>query len=266
VSQEDDILIGAKWYHKIYLPGSITTPGNDWDYLWDNIRQARKHVEYTGKKVLDLGSMEGMWAFEAEKQFASMVVTVDRNSSCMEKLLFCRNKLKSAVIPLFNVPIEDLANRTLEYHPFDIIQHLGLFYHLTDPLSSLITSRKLITKGGFLILETAAEKNIKTSCLVFNGVKPADYNSSDTNYWWRMYDCGHPQWMPTISCIKEMLLISGFIPIKESISIVDQPETHAINADAPEACYQRCRIALVAKAVDSDDITAEIVQSCLNEK
>ncbi len=55
------------WYHKIDLGNGVVTPGRDYDTIWDNIRASRSHINYNDKTVLDLGSWDGMWAFEAEQ-------------------------------------------------------------------------------------------------------------------------------------------------------------------------------------------------------
>ena len=55
------------WYHKIDLGNGIVTPGRDWDGLWNAIRKLMDRVDYTDKKVLDLASWDGLWAFEAER-------------------------------------------------------------------------------------------------------------------------------------------------------------------------------------------------------
>ncbi len=44
------------WYHKIDLGQGVITPGNDWDSLWNPIREVRRYIEYEGKKVLDIAS------------------------------------------------------------------------------------------------------------------------------------------------------------------------------------------------------------------
>lgn len=259
----DNILNASDWYHKITLTNGIVTPGKAWDDLWENIRGVRSGLDYRGKSVLDLGSMDGMWAFEAEQLGAEYVVTVEQDTTCMNKLLYCRGVLKSQVIPLFNVKVQTLEHDIRSVRtPFDIIQHLGMFYHLEDPLSSLAKCRGLIKPGGFLLLETAAEKSQQTSCMIFNGVKPHDYQPG-TGYWWRMYTGSHPQWMPTIPCLKELLLISGFLPLNGTISIIDQPESHGINADQPETTYKRCRVALLAQAVKKTSLTYEAIRNVL---
>lgn len=150
------------WYHSVSLPGGEVTPG--WvglSKIWDNIRAVRAGVNYESKRVLDLGSRDGMWAFEAEKLGACDVVATDiGDRHFFDHFLFLKHHLGSGVVPYYNVPVEDLFNRLdcfWKFNPgkFDVIQHLGLFYHLPDPICSLSQCRKSIVDGGTLLFETA---------------------------------------------------------------------------------------------------------------
>lgn len=248
------------WYHKIQLPGGLVTPGHDWEPLWDNIRRATTSTDYTGRRVLDIGSMDGMWAFEAEGRGAADVLTVDIGVSSAERLFFCREQLKSRVTPFFNIAIEQLEVNKGILGEFDIVQHLGVLYHLPDPYVSFPQCRALMRAGGVLAVETAYIANLPMSCMIFNGVMPAD---ADDGYWWRIYKGSHPQWAPTLSCLLEMLLLAGFIPDTASISTIEQPVTHGVNADAPGTAYQRGRVALTARAAERKDITREVIAEVL---
>ena len=93
-----------------------------------------------------------MWAFEAECLDAALVVATDCENRAHgpwyegdRNFLLLREELFSEVIPFWNVSPVNLRERldTLLYaHPllqegFDIVQHLGLLYHLPSPLLSL---------------------------------------------------------------------------------------------------------------------------------
>lgn len=66
-----------KWYHKIDLADGFVTPGYNYEHLWNPIRKEMDSVDYKDKTVLDLGSWDGMWAFEAEKRGAKEVWASD---------------------------------------------------------------------------------------------------------------------------------------------------------------------------------------------
>jgi tRNA (mo5U34)-methyltransferase len=186
-----------KWYHKMDL-GGVITPGHDFDAIWNNIRLARKNLDYAGRAVLDLGSVDGMWAFEAEKLGAAPVVATDcYYEQVYERFLFCREVLGSKVIPYYNVSPYDLWER-LDFffqenwgdgkpyqRRFDIVQHLGLLYHLRDPLRSLSQARSVLRTGGHILIETAAVVDEDGAFLLFNGVTPGRGRIyTDTTTWW----------------------------------------------------------------------------------
>ncbi len=238
------------WYHSIDLGDGCLTPGQPFEPVWDNIRTVRNHIDYTGKSVLDIGSMEGMWAFEAEALGASAVAATDCYceggfGNVLEKFLFCRQRLSSSVMPFYNVSPYELwprlntwiRGRTIEHagecHLFDIVQNLGVLYHVRDPLFVLSQTRNVIRTGGELLLETAAVANDDRSALYFNGVPPDPA---------RIYDDRTTWWAPTIPCLKEMARAALFEPLEQTLSTTPP--------------YQRgdlwlCRVAMVCRAVDA---------------
>lgn len=64
-----------RWYHAIELFPGYVTPSNMTPSMhqWEQVRKVREKMDYKGKSVLDLGTMDGMWAFEAEKLGAKPV-------------------------------------------------------------------------------------------------------------------------------------------------------------------------------------------------
>ena len=126
------------WYHKIALSDGIVTPGMNLEPIWDNIREVRRSISYTGKDVLDIASFDGLFAFEAESLGARNVIATDCLYKSFKNFLFCKQVLGSRVIPYFNISPYDLTERLDVYfdenyedqnpneRPFDIVQHLGL--------------------------------------------------------------------------------------------------------------------------------------------
>ena len=76
-----------KWYHKIDLGNGIITPGRDYEKMWQSTSCVMNNINYEGKRVLDLGSLDGYWAFEAEKRGASTIVATDARFEGYENLL-----------------------------------------------------------------------------------------------------------------------------------------------------------------------------------
>src|SRR5262245_23663151 len=98
---------------------------------------------------------------------------------------------------------------------FDIVQHLGLLYHLRDPLLSLSQARSVLRQGGHLLIETAVVAEETASYMLFNGVPP------DTA---RIYEDVTTWWAPTIRCLREMLRASLFAPLDETLHLTPRYE------------------------------------------
>lgn len=232
----------APWYHSIDLGDGIVTPGRTYDVVWDSTRKVMDAVDYEGKRVLDIASWDGMWAFEAEARGAASIVSSDVRLTGFPNLLFCREVLKSKVVPMCNVPVNKLTSTLVVdgVEPeFDIIHHYGLLYHLRDPLLSFSEVREMLAPGGLMILETAFVDDDEKSYMAFSGL-PGNhhfYGISDT-------------WAPTKLCLREMLLRSMFKPVMEEVwGVVPQP-----TLSSPESGLKIGRICMVAEAVEEEAV------------
>ena len=219
------------WYHKIRLSPNIVTPGFDLDELWEHTRRVRNHIDYTGKRVLDIASFDGLFAFEAEQLGASLVVATDCLYRSFSNFLFCRELFGSRVVPYFNISPYNLTNRLDvfldenydEERPnerrFDIVQHLGLLYHLRDPMYSLSQARSLLAEGGSLLVETDVVLDTDEAFLLFNGM-PNSVRVRDNYTVW---------WAPTRECLFEMLESTMFEVKRETYSEIyfEPPATDA---------------------------------------
>jgi tRNA (mo5U34)-methyltransferase len=249
-----------RWYHEIDLGNGVVTPGvADFRPIWENIRHARQHLDYRGKAVLDLGSMEGLWAFEAEQLGAQMVVATDCYyeadagfGSALEKFLLCRAALNSRVIPYYNVSPyrlrerldlvldESWPQRPAAERRFDIVQHLGVLYHLRDPLLSLLQARSMLRNGGGLLIETVVVDDDQASYMLFNGVLPEEQ---------RIYQDVTTWWAPTRKCLFEILRASLFAPLPETINTTPAYEQQGNRLQ---------RAALVCRATGSESVPAKL--------
>ena len=259
------------WYHKIDLGNGIVTPGFDYDPLWDNIRKVRGGIDYKNKTVLDIASFDGLWAFEAEQLGAKSVVATDCLYRTLRNFMFCRDVLGSQCIPYYNVSPYHLVERldvflqenfdheTPYERMFDIVQHLGLLYHLRDPLLSLSQARSCIKTGGTLLIETNVILDTEESFMLYNGI-PFTHRVSDNYSVW---------WIPTINCMKEMLMASFFRPDEGSISVVEftaplQGKRSLFPKQAHngvvERDYRVGRLCLAAEALDPKDVQPEFLR------
>lgn len=262
------------WYHRIDLGHGIITPGFNYEPLWNNIRKVRETIDYKDKLVLDIASFDGLWAFEAEKLGAKTVVATDCLHRTFKNFLFCKEILGSKCIPFYNISPYNLFERLDVFFEenydnekpyermFDIVQHLGLFYHLRDPFASLTQARSCIKTDGTLLIETNIVMNSDESYMLYNGI-PFTYRASDNYSVW---------WIPTENCLKEMLIGSLFEPVESSISIVkfELPLESKIShfpkrthSNKKESEYQIGRLCMKAKAKDPEKAEPEFVREIL---
>jgi len=211
------------WYHKIPLPDGTTTPGMDLEPIWDNIRSVRSEVNYEGARVLDIASFDGLWAIEAESAGALQVIATDCLLGTYENLLLIKAILNSKILPYYNISPYNLADRLDVYFEenfgqegqnsrrFDIVQHLGLLYHLRDPMLSLAQARSVLKNGGMMLIETEVVLGRDDSALVYNGV-PGNARLRDNYSVW---------WAPTLLCLDEMLRANFFEPMTKTQSTIE---------------------------------------------
>jgi hypothetical protein len=242
----------SPWYHKIDLGQGIVTPGQNYDRLWKSTLKVLDKLDYSGKRVLDIASWDGYWAFEAERRGARTIVSSDTRLEGFENLLFAKQVLGSKVIPLCNAPVQDLPNRLrfVGLEPeFDIVHHFGLLYHLRDPLLSLTQARAVMPVGSLLILETAFINDDINSYMAFSGT-PGNYHfygASDT-------------WAPTKLCLREILLRSMLVPVMEESwnwfeirSDEKNPKSH-MESNIDSVVSRLGRITMIARAVEGQDL------------
>ncbi len=226
------------WYHEIelcpgYTPASCMTGSR---YQWEHNRRVRASLDYTGKRVLEIGAMDGMWAFEAERLGASAVVAADifqRAPRCYDRFLLARAALNSNVLLIPNGDVSKLLERLdwLWNPPFDIVQLLGVLYHLRDPMQALLQVRACIAESGTLFLETAVWLGEPHGLwLRFNADKG-------------VYDDPTTWFVPTVPALHEMLRLSGFTVVADSA----QTTADSVRPDIG-------RIALLATAAPLDTI------------
>jgi tRNA (mo5U34)-methyltransferase len=222
------------WYHSIKLTGDYAPPSRMAESqatVWQATRNIRAGINYSGRSVLDLGSLEGMWAFEAEQLGAKIIVASDKFQMCGSEMFdrfclarFCR---QSKVFYVTNADVHCLQSRVasvmrlfdLADKGFDIIQCTGLLYHVQHPLLALQEIRRCSHVGSSLLLETACS-NGSDSVAAFN---------LDG----RIYGDPVTYWVPTMRCLMDMLRLSGFA-VRESTVVNARTDRVSLVADAVE--------------------------------
>jgi 2-polyprenyl-3-methyl-5-hydroxy-6-metoxy-1,4-benzoquinol methylase len=142
----------SPWNHNIRLaPGIYTAFVEDWYPEHEAIMNlVDRHLGgYAGRRVLDLGCLEGYFSVECALHGAE-VLGIDAKEINLKKCEFVRSVLR---VPSLSFALDDAMNVTRErYGSFDVVLALGLLYHLEDPVSFLANVARLCE--GFLVLDT----------------------------------------------------------------------------------------------------------------
>ena len=187
-----------KWHHSIDLGNGIVTPGQD------NSAKKMKRLNFPesfkGKTVLDIGSWDGFFAFEAERRGAEKVLATDSfiwqgsvDWAGKQGFDLAKRVLNSKVDEQV-VDILDISPETVGMH--DVVFFLGVLYHMRHPLLSL-EKVESVTKE-MVILETAVDMLWhRRPAIAFY---PTDEVGSDPTNW-----CG-----PNTAAVVGMLKTVGF--------------------------------------------------------
>ncbi len=126
-----DELAKTGWYHSMELPSGIAQGFLSLDDLRRRWSEFPLPEDLTGTRLLDIGTWDGWFAFEAERRGAK-VVAVD--IAPQENFYQAHRELKSSVryevCEIYRVP-------ELHLGTFDYTLFLGVLYHLRHPLRAL---------------------------------------------------------------------------------------------------------------------------------
>jgi len=155
-----------RWWHTIDVAPGVSTPGS-----WD-LRGTSEQLPWpdvAGKRCLDVGTMDGFWAFELERRAAAEVVATDIGP--VRSDVPGRRRAQGSEEPLgrqtFALAAELLGSRT-EYRErnvydlnpaedgeFDVVVLGYVLQMVRDPLRALAAIRS-VCRGHLLLLDTVS--------------------------------------------------------------------------------------------------------------
>lgn len=162
------------------------------------------------KTVLEVGCFEGIHTI-ALAQRAAKVYAIDSRIENVVKTIVRSNLFGHTPI----VSVCDLENdaNVQRLDAVDVIHHVGVLYHLKDPVTHLVQLGKLARDGILLDTHYATDEMAKKS-LEFNGVTYRYHNYKEKGrdeVFSGMYD--HAKWL-MLNDIKRILSDIGFSDIK----------------------------------------------------
>jgi tRNA (mo5U34)-methyltransferase len=183
------------WYHRLDFGNGVVTPGysaTTWGVSGDLVGLP---ASLTGKSVLDVGSWDGFYAFEAERRGASRVLATDSFAWTTAQAGF------NLARQILDSHVEDMYIDVLDLTPdrvgrFDVVLFLGVLYHMRHPLLSLERVASVCT--DHLILETHIDLlDVPRPAMAF--YPGTELNGDDSNW------CG-----PNPAMVLAMLKTVGF--------------------------------------------------------
>jgi tRNA (mo5U34)-methyltransferase len=165
-----------------------------------------------GKSVLDIGSFDGFFAFEAERRGAERVLAVDRHPVDHRGFAIARELLGSKADYRIS-SVYDLSPQT--HGVFDVVLFLGVLYHLRHPILAIEKIHSVCKEYLFLethVLDTwflhdgkrynLSDLNPMLAESSIMQFYPADELNQDLSNWFA----------PSVRCVEMMLSTSGFRP------------------------------------------------------
>jgi tRNA (mo5U34)-methyltransferase len=164
------IIAGHNWWHVIEVAPGVTTPG-----AWD-LRPTAARMPWPGSlqgaRCLDVGTMDGFWAFEMERRGAAEVVAIDlvdpgrqdpfpdgrqRRPTPPDQL---RGRTFAAAAELLGSKARHLDMSVYDLEPndvgeFDVIVMGFVLQMLRDPLRGLEALRR-VCRGHLIVLDTVS--------------------------------------------------------------------------------------------------------------
>jgi SAM-dependent methyltransferase len=173
------------WYHRIQVSPTVYTKSMENNVaglqkLWDFILREINRIDFTGKRVLDIGCRDGLFSFEAEKLGAKEIVGIDNDLS-LGAVEF--------LIPLFNSKVKMYELNLYDLTPekfglFDIIIFPGVLYHLRYPFGGLKRITDCLGDKGVLFIESAMliDQEFKNREILYCPVEKSPYETTSCTF------------------------------------------------------------------------------------
>ncbi|KPJ99588.1 MAG: hypothetical protein AMK71_09500 [Nitrospira bacterium SG8_35_4] len=201
----------TEWYHSIDLGHGIVTPGY-YDHRPD-LHLYKLPENAAGKRVLDVATYDGFWAFEFEKRGAAEVLAMDietlnerdmppgiRAQSSKESLMketgtgfhiasdILGSKVKRKILNVYDLSPEKVGT-------FDIVFCSDLLLHLMNPIRALQNIRSVVSGYAYIVDIYGPELGES------DGGTIVDYLGAQKKLtWWRF----------SLGSLKQMILDAGF--------------------------------------------------------
>jgi tRNA (mo5U34)-methyltransferase len=195
------------WYHTLDLGNGVVTKG-----MFDHRGHEHRYLlpeDLTGMRCLDIGTMDGFWAFEMERRGAAEVVAVDiEDPEALDWPASLRAKTVKTMDeekPIrFNLAKEALGSKVrrelrsvyevdTDLGEFDLVFCGDLLVHIKDPETAVERMRR-VSRGSAIVVNPIKRFRFheKTPMAEFDGI--------DEFQWW----------VTNLEGLKRIVLAAGF--------------------------------------------------------
>lgn len=131
------------WYQSIYLKNNMVTPGK-----FDTHKRIRylDRVDFSGKRVLDIGCNSGQYCLYAKNKGAAEVIGIDIDNRRLEQARILAEN-EGANVTYLNRSLFDLK----DLGQFDVVLCIAVLTEVTDLVSAVGILKEMI--GGYAFLE-----------------------------------------------------------------------------------------------------------------
>jgi len=191
------------WYHSIDVGDGIVTPGKGGGTPW-MLDRIGLPADLTGKRVLDVGSWDGFYAFAAEERGAEVLATDHfvwntPGEAGMQGFL-AAHELRGSKIEYLDIDVMEITPERVG--TFDIVLFLGVLYHLRNPLDAL--SRLSAVCTDLIIVESEVTFVGEPRTPLARFYETTELAEDATNWW-----------APNPVALAQMVRSSGFQSVQE---------------------------------------------------
>ncbi len=199
------------WYHTIELADGVVTEG-----MFDHRPAVERYLlpaDLTGMRCLDVGTMDGFWAFEMERRGASEVLASDlAEVDDLDWPPLWRQRVQPTLDETkdarFRLVAEALGSRVqrIERSVYDLETDLGKFdlifcgdllLHLKDPITAIQRIRH-VCRGSAIICNPVKRFRLRSHLPL------AQFDGIDEFQWWLLSE----------SALKRMMLATGYAHVE----------------------------------------------------